>query len=678
MERSYKISRRIYLMKILILIFKDYKLLIFALLYKTTLAKKMLRRIYYEVFDASAKFPVGVFDGNRNLLGNFPQCMRVEYKKDGVEIYGKHCLAGLVSAVPDITVQNEKSSSIKTVGNSLGPRSVFQNYININKTKINSRSGYPIEDTKGGYVTFSICIPDACTPSEVHGYFSLQLPLDVQNIFNQLVAPNDDALCQSEPTMEGFSNVDLAFCIFIGVIILLNVCGTLYDVQMTRKGKEPSQWFLAFSFVRNFKELHNVSTSANRISCLDGLRVFSIFWVILGHRFSIAQVLPYVNADYVWVWAHRMYSQYAQGAGSAVDSFLFLSGLLSAMLFIKSQSRPNAKFNIIMFWVHRYLRLTPALAIVYFLHVSVYVHFGSGPVWPMFVHNLRDKCLERWASFFFYYQNYLDSNGMCLLHTWYLSMDMQIFILSPIVLIPLVKYRKIMLKIILPILLAASMIVAWVIPYVYDTPIFSQPYYDYSYYPMHTRLSAWLVGIIAGTLLHEFRDAKLTIPWWLNLFIWACVVVGMIACVFPGNTETYDYNRVTSAFYLAFHRPAWAIGLTWVVFACMKGRGGIFNWVLSIGIFQTLSKLTYSMYLVHISSLLLSVAKMQYEGQFGDFELIHMFLGDLLQVVTIALIWYVLFESPMTVIEKIIFGGGAKRRPRPAATNGASAPKVEA
>lgn len=60
----------------------------------------------------------------------------------------------------------------------------------------------------------------------------------------------------------------------------------------------------------------------------------------------------------------------------------------------------------------------------------------------------------------------------------------------------------------------------------------------------------------------------------LNLFIWAVVVIGMVACVFTGNTVAYNYDRLGTAFYLAIHRPAWCVGLAWVIFACMKGRGG--------------------------------------------------------------------------------------------------------
>lgn len=55
------------------------------------------------------------------------------------------------------------------------------------------------------------------------------------------------------------------------------------------------------------------------------------------------------------------------------------------------------------------------------------------------------------------------------------------------------------------------------------------------------------------------------------------VVAGMAACIFCGNNIAYNYDRLSTSFYIAFHRPAWCCGLAWVVYACMKGRGGKYH-----------------------------------------------------------------------------------------------------
>jgi peptidoglycan/LPS O-acetylase OafA/YrhL len=61
----------------------------------------------------------------------------------------------------------------------------------------------------------------------------------------------------------------------------------------------------------------------------------------------------------------------------------------------------------------------------------------------------------------------------------------------------------------------------------------------------------------------------------------------------------YVYEPIGAAFYGGFHRLGWAIGLSWVIFACTKGMGGPVNAILSWRLFSILSPLIYGVYLVH-------------------------------------------------------------------------------
>ena len=54
--------------------------------------------------------------------------------------------------------------------------------------------------------------------------------------------------------------------------------------------------------------------------------------------------------------------------------------------------------------------------------------------------------------------------------------------------------------------------------------------------------------------------------------------------------ETKDLNLAASAVYGGFHRFAWAVSIGWVVFACCRGYGGKFLYVLSYVRCQRLEK----------------------------------------------------------------------------------------
>lgn len=61
------------------------------------------------VYDASAKIPAGILNGNVNQFGDFDQCVNVQ----GMEaIQGKYCLAYLQPVVPDNLMRLKHLSSL--------------------------------------------------------------------------------------------------------------------------------------------------------------------------------------------------------------------------------------------------------------------------------------------------------------------------------------------------------------------------------------------------------------------------------------------------------------------------------------------------------------------------------------------------------------------------------------
>lgn len=229
----------------------------------------------------------------------------------------------------------------------------------------------------------------------------------------------------------------------------------------------------------------------------------------------------------------------------------------------------------------------------------------------------------------------------CLLHTWYLSVDMHMFLISPIILIPLVKYRKPGIFLLILYILI-SIAIPGAITYIYKTQMFTQDYYDYYYYVSHTRLAPWLIGILLGVFMIQNENRNFKINWvsyWgdvislnyinstfafqlLNLIIWFLILVGMGAIIFTGNDIINNYNRVKSAVYITLHRPLWAAGLCWIVFSSMKGNAGFIGWFLSMPMFQVLGRLTYSMYLLHFCFIVLNLGTLRTPYYASDYTMV--------------------------------------------------------
>lgn len=125
-----------------------------------------------------------------------------------------------------------------------------------------------------------------------------------------------------------------------------------------------------------------------------------------------------------------------------------------------------------------------------------------------------------------------------------------------------------------------------------------------------------------------------------NWTAWAVFVAVNAALFFNLNDVTY--NRWKTTFYMALQRPVWAVLLAWLIYACINGHAGksrqyvyrvcikqshrtnfkftgILNKFMSLPIFQILSKLTYSMYLVHISLLMIDMSSERTLYYFTDY-----------------------------------------------------------
>lgn len=67
-------------------------------------------------------------------------------------------------------------------------------------------------------------------------------------------------------------------------------------------------------------------------------------------------------------------------------------------------------------------------------------YFGDGPYNKQFVDNYAPSCQKYWFSALLHLQNIVNPFDLCLGHTWYLSPDFQLFLLSPLFVYPLWKF----------------------------------------------------------------------------------------------------------------------------------------------------------------------------------------------------------------------------------------------
>jgi len=89
-----------------------------------------------------------------------------------------------------------------------------------------------------------------------------------------------------------------------------------------------------------------------------------------------------------------------------VDTFFYLSGLLTSYVTIKYTQGKFENFDSWMFLTLRYLRLTPQLAVFILLTILLPALF-DGPLWKSYI-AITDQCYENWWLNIFYLQNLIN------------------------------------------------------------------------------------------------------------------------------------------------------------------------------------------------------------------------------------------------------------------------------
>lgn len=124
----------------------------------------------------------------------------------------------------------------------------------------------------------------------------------------------------------------------------------------------------------------------------------------------------------------------------AVDSFLMLSAILVSYNFFL-QHEKGVPFNLPKFYLNRYLRLTPSYAFWIFLVVCYSHRIGKGPEWDSQWYDVQQPCKDYWWSALLYSQSYVNPKEVCILQSWYLSIDMFYYVCAPVFLILIAKYK---------------------------------------------------------------------------------------------------------------------------------------------------------------------------------------------------------------------------------------------
>ncbi|CAI5442308.1 unnamed protein product [Caenorhabditis angaria] len=514
----------------------------------------------------------------------------------------------------------------------------------------------------------AVCMPNSCDSQDLANLYN---GIDGK-IFHAKFAYCAKVEYEKDSAFWGYS-------IFLGVMVLIAILAStldfiqdsVYGISSSKEKNIIRKILNTFSFWTNAGIILSIKEQKEgHIKSLDCIRAFSMSWVVAGHAtlyfYTSENLLPlkYLANN---VWNHLIIN-----AILSVDTFFLLSGIVLSYMFFKQKQRSSvmkSPLTWIMFYVHRYLRLTPPIMIfigfftVYFNYVQGPFAASSGNLQEMQV----DACKTSWWQNLLYINNFGQDNvSQCYGITWYLSVDTQLYIIAPIFIIGFyISFNIGTILIILGCL--ASIITTYVMYSLHDmtADIFvtdkSGHFSMIIYQKPWIRCTPYLIGIFTGYLIATLSKRKVRLNWALAIVGWLIAFIIGCACMF----SNYDYDKgsywdwFTRATYYNFTRIGWSIAVSWVIIANHFGWGGPINNFMSHPIWQPFGRLSYCAYIVHWFVMFYYLNLGERPVYFVSFWQIYCYYAIPITFLSFfaAFFWSCLFEISTGKLEKMLFDG---------------------
>lgn len=317
-------------------------------------------------------------------------------------------------------------------------------------------------DVRSGLI-LGLCLPASCTRQSI--VTLLQEMLNMTELTEKNLHCSNDRLNEPNSNLRG----TIAFIVIISLLTLIVLMGTMIDIvayihfYMNNESKTTSitsysqslailiqnrpfvEFFGEFSAIRTLQRIFVITKSENdnMFTCLNGIRVLSLIWIILGHSFS-SGIYYTSNMKDMQAARRNIFIHVLLSGGFAVDTFFIMSGFLTAILFVRQTKKERVSLRMMsLYYIHRYIRLTPSFILVMFVSIYLTPYFGHGPLYPIQQGFEPENCRKgNWWTAFLYIGNFLKSEDLCNGITWYLYNDMQFYWVAPLALIPFVKGKK--------------------------------------------------------------------------------------------------------------------------------------------------------------------------------------------------------------------------------------------
>ncbi|KAF7391343.1 hypothetical protein HZH66_009823 [Vespula vulgaris] len=577
-----------------------------------------------KMYDATAKIPSGLLNGNVNQLGDFDECVET-VGNDGIQ--GQYCLAYLQLDI------DESRPDLKHLHRLLHSHYILRSNV--------TDPGHRVP--RFSTVNWAVCTPASCSFRDVEISLRDTLSKYTSQSGLKISVRVDRDMCQMK------NNQPLPReTIFVSIFFVSAAVLTLIAAYYDHCKSSTSEILLSFSLKRNFHKLISLERAEGDIATLHGVRAFNALMLLLAHKSMALFYNPYTNRTDMSEYLGEPWTVVGRAASLYTDPFIMLSGLLTAYSFL-GRIKKTGHLDIKNEYLSRFLRLVPTLGALILFCTYIMPYLGSGPQWNLVVTQHANICKQTWWRNFLFIHNYFGFENMCLTHTHHIGIDTQLFALSPLLVLLLYKKPKIG-SIILLALAAFSTILRYYVTYfkrlnnyVYFGISIKQLFdtANMSYILPSHRLTVYIIGIFVGYLLRslpkEYKMKKTT-----SYTGWILSKMGSI---------DYTYNPMHAATYNAFAPIGWCALFAWIIVVHQTGNtNGWLSRILAWRGFVITTRLSYAIYLTQFPVFFYNVGQTR-SAEYYDFLKLVFNIIEMVWILIASVILTLLFDTPFQNIK---------------------------
>lgn len=251
----------------------------------------------------------------------------------------------------------------------------------------------------------AVCVPHKCSASDAKNLLGFKF-----NASSLSYRMTDDyeqnEFCKLTNEYEKFSHINLALFVLVSLLAICIMLSTLYYHLRHQKFDE-NHLLSSLSLTKHCQNLFSVPH--DDISCLHSIRVLSMLSIVAFHSFFHRAMYPLSAPNDFELFKQSFLGKGIAAFNTSVDTFFLISGLLAMRAMLRDIEK--RRFNVIAFYFHRYMRLTPALFICVIAYIALMkflvAHFPYA-----FNHALVEPCETFWWSALLHTQIYTNHRQM--------------------------------------------------------------------------------------------------------------------------------------------------------------------------------------------------------------------------------------------------------------------------